>query len=76
VDTQAAPLEMRVKGFLTAPGAPGDEVSIVTAAGRTLSGTLVQVNPAYSHGFGTPIPELSGIGPEVRALLRARGLVE
>jgi len=72
-DTRAVPLDMRVKGFLAAPARLGDQASIVTAAGRTLSGTLVEVNPAYAHGFGTPIPELTGIGVEVRALLRARG---
>lgn len=75
-DTQAVPLEMRVKGFLAAPAAPGEAASIVTAAGRSLSGTLSEVNPAYSHGFGAPVAELSGIGAEVRALLRARGQLE
>jgi len=72
-DTRAVPLEMRVKGFLAAPARLGHEASIVTAAGRTLSGTLVEVNPAYAHGFGAPVPELCSIGAEVRALLRARG---
>ena len=75
-DTRAVPLEMRVKGFLAAPAAIGEQASIVTAAGRSLTGTLVEVNPAYSHGFGPPVPELSGIGAEVRALLRARGQLE
>jgi len=75
-DTQAVSLEMRVKGFLAAPAAAGEQATIVTPAGRPLSGTLVEVNPAYSHGFGTPIPELSIIGAEVRALLRARGRVQ
>ena len=75
-DTQGVPLEMRVKGFLAAPAALGDAASIVTAAGRLLTGTLVAVNPAYSHGFGPPVPELSSIGAEVRALLRARGQLE
>ena len=75
-DTRTVPLEMRVKGFLAAPGAPGDQVTIVTAAGRSLTGTLAEVNPAYGHGFGAPIAQLSGVGAEVRALLRARGRVE
>ena len=72
-DTQRVPLEVRVRGFLAAPARLGDEVSIVTAAGRTLSGTLVEVNPAYSHGFGAPVPELCSIGAELRALLCAPG---
>lgn len=69
-DTQSVPLEMRVKGFLTAPAVLGEEAEIETPAGRRLRGTLVEVNPAYTHGFGPPIPELSTIGLEVRAMLR------
>ncbi len=68
-DTRAVPLEMRVKGFLVAPAMLGDEVTIVTPAGRHLRGTLTEVNPAYTHGFGAPIPELSTIGTEVRVIL-------
>ena len=72
-DTQQVPLEMRVKGFLVEPAALGDEVEIVTPVGRRLRGKLVDVNPAYTHQFGAPIPELSTIGSEVRAMLRQRG---
>ena len=72
-DTQQVPLEMRVKGFLVEPAALGDEVEIVTPVGRRLRGKLVDVNPAYTHQFGAPIPELSVLGREVRAMLRQRG---
>jgi hypothetical protein len=75
-DTKRVPLEMRVKGFLVATGRAGDEVEIHTPAGRRLRGTLTVVNPAYVHGFGAPVPELSAIGAEVKALLRERGLVQ
>lgn len=71
--TKRVPLEMRVKGFLTASALIGEEAEILTPAGRHLLGTLKEVNPPYTHGFGEPIPELSSIGSEVRALLRARG---
>jgi hypothetical protein len=71
-DTRKLPLEMRAKGFLTAPAVVGEEVEILTAAGRRLRGALAAVNPAYSHGFGPPIPELTPIGGEVRAMLRRR----
>jgi hypothetical protein len=74
-DTKRVSLELRVKGFLLAPGAVGDEVEVLTPAGRRLRGKLTAVNPPYTHGFGAPIPELSAIGAEVKALLRARGLV-
>lgn len=72
-DTKQVPLEMRVKGFLTTRATLGEEVEILTPAGRRLRGTLKEVNPAYTHGFGPPIPALAPIGGEVRALLRERG---
>ena len=59
-----------MKGFLQTPAAEGEEAEILTPAGRRLRGTLVAVNPAYTHGFGAPIPELCSVGAEVRALLR------
>jgi hypothetical protein len=74
-DTKRVPLEMRVKGFSAGEAALGDQVEIVTVAGRRLHGTLVQANPSYDHGFGAPIPELVAIGGELRALLRAAGQV-
>jgi hypothetical protein len=73
-DTREVPLEMRVKGFLLKPAAIGEEADIETLSGRHLHGKLVEVNPAYTHSFGAPIPELSTIGGEVRALLRANPL--
>lgn len=72
-DTACVPLEMRVKGLLAEPAAIGAQVEVVTAAGRRLRGTLLEVNPAYTHGFGAPVPELTMIGSEVRAILRQRG---
>ena len=74
-DTQRVPLEMRVKGFLITPAAIGETADIETLSGRRLRGKLVEVNPAYSHGFGAPIAELATIGGEVRALLRDKGRV-
>ena len=71
-DTKAVPFEMRVKGFLAEAAALGDEAEIISPAGRRMRGTLTEVNPAYTHGFGAPIPELSSIGREVRALLCKR----
>ena len=75
-DTRQVPLEMRVKGFLTAPAAVGEAAEIITPAGRRLSGTLTVANPSYTHGFGAALAELSTIGDEARAMLRERGLIE
>ena len=71
-DTREVPLEMRAKGFLAAPGVIGENVEILTAAGRRIRGTLAAANPAYTHGFGPPIREIVPIGTEVRAMLRRR----
>ncbi len=72
-DTKQVPLEMRAKGFLLNPARLGEEAEIETAAGRRLRGTLTDVNPAYTHGFGESIPEFNGVGAEARAVLRQRG---
>ena len=75
-DTQQVPLEMRVKGFLGETASLGEEAAIVTPAGRHLRGILAETNPAYTHGFGAPIPELSTIGGEVRAVRSRAGLID
>lgn len=75
-DTQQVSLEMKVKGFLVHEAGIGEEAEIVTPAGRTLKGTLTAINPAYTHGFGSPIPELTPVGSEVRAILRERGKMQ
>lgn len=72
-DTQQTPLEMRVKGYLIESAALGDVTEVETVAGRRVRGTLLKVNPPYSHGFGKPVPELTCIGKEVRTMLRDKG---
>jgi hypothetical protein len=68
-ETRAVPLELRVKGFLTADASLGEEAEVRTRAGRRLRGVLGRALPAYEHGFGPPVPELLAVGPELRALL-------
>ena len=76
VETQQVPLEMWVKGFLAEPATLGEKVEIVTPSGRRLRGILTDVNPGYTHSFGSPILELLTIGREVRTILReTRGRV-
>lgn len=69
-ETQRVPLELRVKGFLVVDSALGEEAEVLTPAGRRLRGILDRALPAYEHGFGPPVPELLGVGAELRALLR------
>jgi len=72
-ETQAVPLEMLVKGFLTGGEAHlGQDVTVKTLSGRLVTGRLVAVRPPIPHTFGAPVPELLGIGPELRERLRNR----
>jgi hypothetical protein len=71
-DTKHVPLEMRVKGFLLHDAEKGEDAEIITPSGRTVRGVLTEINPAYTHMFGRPIPELSPIAGEIRAILRER----
>jgi len=68
-DTKAVPLMLWVKGTLLEEASVGDTVEVETAIGRRMTGKLVAENPPYIHGFGRPIPELLGVGAELRALL-------
>ena len=68
-DTKACPLEMWDKGFLQADAKIGEEVEIQTVAGRKERGTLIEVNPCYTHDFGSFVPELLQIDKQVREIL-------
>ena len=68
-DTKKVPLETWVKGFLTADGEIGQRVSVKTVTGRIVEGDLVDVEPSYSHSFGTYVPELHQIGFQLREIL-------
>ncbi|MEG0391886.1 MAG: 2-amino-4-oxopentanoate thiolase subunit OrtA [Anaerovoracaceae bacterium] len=68
-DTKKVPLELWVKGYLSAPAELGEEVEIETVTGRKEQGTLIEVNPHYDHDYGTFIPELLEIDRQVRGIL-------
>ncbi|HOO73696.1 MAG TPA: 2-amino-4-oxopentanoate thiolase subunit OrtA [Tepiditoga sp.] len=58
-DTKKVPLEVRIKGFLENECAEiGDNVTVKTFSGRTVSGNLVDILPSYKHNFGAPVQEL------------------
>jgi hypothetical protein len=68
-DTKTVPLEMWDKGFLEADAEIGDEVTIKTVTGRKETGTLIEVNPYYEHGFGKFVPELLAIDRQVTEIV-------
>ncbi len=68
-DTKKVPLEMWIKGYLTADAELGQEVSVITRTGRRESGTLVEAQPYYKHDYGEFVPELLTISEQVREIL-------
>ncbi|MDR2739780.1 MAG: 2-amino-4-ketopentanoate thiolase, partial [Treponema sp.] len=68
-DTKKVPLEMWVKGNIEADTKIGTEAEVLTRTGRRERGTLLEVNPTYTHGFGDFVPELLEISRQVRAVV-------
>jgi len=71
--TKAVPYEAWIKGFLLEDEARiGDTVQVETFIGRRLSGTLVEVNPVYTHNFGKPRLALLPVGMEAKKRMKRR----
>lgn len=69
-DTQACPLEMWTKGFLQEDSAEiGDEVTVMTAVNRLVTGKLLEVNPTWTHSYGEFVPELVIIDKQLRDIM-------
>ena len=68
-DTKSVPLQMWDKGYLQADAEMGDVVEIETVTGRKETGTLIEVDPYYTHDYGTFVPELLAIDKQVREIL-------
>ncbi len=71
-DTKQVPFEMWLNGFLNHDAKIGEIVEITTLSGRKVKGTLVEINPRYTHDFGEPLPELLKIGPILKSMLEKR----
>lgn len=69
-DTKKVPLEMWVKGRLQNETAElGDEVTVITAVGRTEHGKLIEVNPCYALNYGAFVPEILTMEESLRGAL-------
>jgi hypothetical protein len=68
-DTRRVPLELWDKGFLLEDAKLGAEATVETVTGRKETGTLIEVNPYYTHNFGTFIPELLVVDRQVREIV-------
>jgi len=67
-DTKKVPLEMLVKGRLTADAEIGSEAEVITRTGRNEKGKLLEVNPTYRHSFGEFVPELLTVSEKLRSI--------
>ena len=72
-DTAAVPLEMWVKGFLTADCTIGGQAEVRTATGRTETGILEEVAPTTTVNYGNFVPEVLKIGQDARRILFGGG---
>lgn len=66
-DTQKCDFQQWTKGYLQEESAEiGDEVSVETAVGRIVKGTLLEVGPYYTHSYGKFVPEIIEIDKQLR----------
>ena len=73
-DTQQCYLEMWTKGFLQdETAAIGDEVTVKTAVGRLVKGTLIDEAPYYTHSYGKFVPEIIEIDRQLREIMNFGG---
>ena len=69
-DTQRCDLQQWTKGFLQEDAAEvGDEVTVKTAVGRLVKGTLIEEGPYYTHSYGKFVPEIIDIDKQLREIM-------
>lgn len=68
-DTQDCDLKMWVKGDALSDAKEGELVEVRTTTGRLVTGTLVDVNPSYTHTYGEFQPELLQIERQLKGFL-------
>ncbi len=67
-DTKKLPYIMRVSGFLIEPAILGETVRVRSIIGREHEGTLIRVEPHYTHSYGNVVPEILTIGTDEETL--------
>jgi len=75
-DTSAVPLDMWVKGFLTADAEIGGQAEVRTVTGRVESGILEEIEPTTTVNYGNFVPEVLRIGQDARKILFGGGCDE
>lgn len=57
-DTKKVDLVMKVKGITLHDAKLNEMVEITTTTGRIVKGELIELNPNYTHSFGSHIEEI------------------
>lgn len=70
-ETAGKPLLVWVKGFALTEAALGQACEVETMTGRVVGGKLSDLDPAYTHTFGSQPPEIARVGRDLRARLAA-----
>ena len=71
---EAAGRQQWTKGFLQNEEAKlGDEVTVKTAVGRLVEGTLIDEAPCYTHSYGKFVPEIIEIDRQLREIMNFGG---
>ena len=65
-DTAAVPLIMRIRGFAQHEAEVHEQIAIKTLSGRIVAGSLLQINPHYTHSFGQTVPILMAIKKQLK----------
>ena len=60
---------MWTKGFLQEDAEIGDVVTVKTASNRLEKGTLLEVDPYYTHSYGKFVPEIIQIDKQLREIM-------
>ncbi len=68
-DTKEVPLRMWVKGYLLEDGEMNKTCKVETMTGRIVEGTLVCVDPKYTHNFGSYVEELNKVTMSAKQIL-------
>ncbi len=70
-ETAGKPLLVWVKGFACGEATLGEECEVETMTGRVVRGRVSDLDPAYTHTFGSQPREIAGVGRDLRARLAA-----
>ncbi len=71
-DTASLPFETWVNGWLVEEATLGERACIRTPTGRLVEGELVEIDPGYTHSFGSPPAALQRAGDRARVVLFGR----